>query len=91
MSVRERRPEYLTVWNRRYQFQSVYDRRLCYHSISDHHNAKMLLYIGIYAYFEVSHRRELRLAEFVDFYFEHFKNMAPIHQWIRKVLDQHEG
>jgi uncharacterized protein (TIGR02453 family) len=57
---------------------------------SDHPNAKLLLRNGIYAYLEDSHPRELHSAGFVDFCFEHFKNMAPIHQWIRGVLDKNE-
>ncbi|RQV96743.1 DUF2461 domain-containing protein [bacterium] len=55
---------------------------------ADHPNAKLLLHNGIYAYLETSHPKELHSAEFVDFCFEHFKNMAPIHQWIREVLDK---
>ncbi|UCE06537.1 MAG: DUF2461 domain-containing protein [bacterium] len=55
---------------------------------SDHPNAKLLLHNGIYAYREDSYPKELHSAEFVDFCFEHFKNMAPIHQWIRVVLDK---
>ena len=57
---------------------------------SDHPNAKLLLHNGIYAYLEDSHPKELHSAEFVDFCFDHFKNMAPIHQWIRGVLDKNE-
>lgn len=57
---------------------------------ADHPNAKLLLHNGIYAYLEDSLPKELHSAEFVDFCFEHFKNMAPIHQWIREVLDQNE-
>ena len=53
-----------------------------------HPNAKLLLYNGIYGYLEDSHPKELHSAEFVDFCFQHFKNMAPIHQWIREVLDK---
>lgn len=57
---------------------------------ADHPNAKLLLHNGIYAYVEDSHPKELHSAEFVDFCFEHFKNMMPIHQWIREALDKNE-
>ena len=58
---------------------------------ADHPNAKLLLHNGIYAYLEDSHPKEFYSAEFVDYCFKHFKNMAPIHQWIREVLDKNEG
>ena len=54
---------------------------------ADHPNAKLLLHNGLYAYLEESHPREQNSAEFVYFCFGHFKNMVPIHQWIREVLD----
>lgn len=55
---------------------------------ANHPNARLLLHNGIYAYLEDSHPKELHSAEFVDVCFEHFKNMAPIHRWIREVLDK---
>ena len=56
----------------------------------EHPNAKWLVHNGIYAYLEDTHPKDLHSADFLDFCFQHFKNMSPIHQWISDVLDKNE-
>jgi hypothetical protein len=53
---------------------------------ASHKYAEFLLYNGLAAMKEEPILEALFSAEIVDNTFTHFKNMAPIHEWLRMVM-----
>jgi uncharacterized protein (TIGR02453 family) len=53
-----------------------------------HPLAGWLLYKGLYHYFESGHPAELHSAAFADFCFGKFKDMSPLHHWMRELTER---
>jgi hypothetical protein len=53
-----------------------------------HPLAGWLLYKGLYLYFESGHPVELFSASFADFCFGKFKDMSPLHHWMRELTER---
>lgn len=53
-----------------------------------HPFAEWLLYRGLYAYFESAHPSELHSAAFADFCFAKFKDLSPLHHWMRELTER---
>ncbi|MFH1624973.1 MAG: DUF2461 domain-containing protein [Pseudomonadota bacterium] len=53
---------------------------------ASHQNAEFLLYNGLTAMVEQKIPKEFYSGAIVDFAFSHFKNMQPVHEWLRKAL-----
>jgi uncharacterized protein (TIGR02453 family) len=49
---------------------------------SDHPRAALLRHRGLFATLNVAHPPELFTAAFVDYAFDHFARMAPLHAWL---------
>ncbi len=58
---------------------------------ADHPRADLLRYKGIYAYVETPHPREMFTAEFPDYCFRHYAELAPLHQWMKRLVDRAAG
>lgn len=52
---------------------------------ADHPLADWLLYKGLYAYWEGGHPAELHSPAFADFCFAKFKDLSPLHHWMREM------
>ncbi len=52
-----------------------------------HRNAELLKHKGLYASFEAKVPGEFFGAEFVDYCFERFAPVAPLHRWLMKLFD----
>jgi uncharacterized protein (TIGR02453 family) len=52
----------------------------------DHFNAELLKYRGLYAGYEDRVPAELHGARLVDYCFERFRKLEPIHRWLVKAL-----
>jgi uncharacterized protein (TIGR02453 family) len=53
-----------------------------------HENADFLLYNGLYASVESDIPEELYIEDILDYCFERFKDMYPIHQWLLTVMER---
>ena len=51
-----------------------------------HPNAEFLLFNGLHASLDDKIPKQFYSKTIVDYTFEHHKNMAPIHQWLKKAL-----
>lgn len=51
-----------------------------------HKNAEFLLHNGLASMREVKIPEELYSKAIIDYAFYHFKNMSPLHKWLRKAL-----
>jgi uncharacterized protein (TIGR02453 family) len=54
---------------------------------ADHPNAEFLLYNGLHAMSEEKVPPAFYSDAIVDYAFGHYKNMLPLHQWLRNALD----
>lgn len=54
---------------------------------ASHENAELLLYNGLTAMVESKIPHELFSSAIIDYVFEHFKNMYPVHEWLRGAVD----
>ncbi len=52
----------------------------------EHPNARFLRFNGLTAGFETPIPPELHRADFVDYVFAHFRNMAPLHHWLADMV-----
>jgi uncharacterized protein (TIGR02453 family) len=55
---------------------------------ADHPRAALLKHSGLFATSNGDHPRELGTAEFLDFAFAHFRNMAALHGWLLTLLHE---
>jgi uncharacterized protein (TIGR02453 family) len=55
---------------------------------ADHPNAEFLLYNGLHAMVEEKIPQAFYSAALIDYAFSHYKNMLPLHQWLKKVFDE---
>jgi hypothetical protein len=53
---------------------------------ASHENAEFLLYHGLAAMIEEKIPEALYSSTIVDYVFEHFRNMCPLHDWVRKAI-----
>jgi len=53
----------------------------------DHENAELLLYNGLYAGEETAVPDELFSRDFISYCMERFRDMLPIHSWLRSMLE----
>lgn len=53
----------------------------------DHKNAELLKHKGLYASFEMKVPGEFYGAEFVDYCYERFAPVVPLHRWLMKLFD----
>lgn len=54
----------------------------------DHKNAKWLLNDGLFVGKEMKVPQLIHSEKLLDFCFEHFKKMAPLHKWLLNVINQ---
>jgi len=54
---------------------------------ADHPNAEFLLYNGLHAMREERVPAAFYSEALIDYAFMHYKNMLPLHQWLRNALD----
>ncbi|MFC2088856.1 DUF2461 domain-containing protein, partial [Calditrichota bacterium] len=54
----------------------------------EHKNADLLLHGGLGFQFEETIPKQIYTSEAVDYVFEKFKEMAPIHNWLRKMTER---
>lgn len=52
----------------------------------DHPNARYLLFNGCYSSWEIDIPEHFIKEDFVDFAFEHFRAVSPLHRWLVDVL-----
>ena len=51
----------------------------------DHQNAEFLLFNGLHAMVEEKVPKAFYSEALIDHAFSHYKNMLPLHQWLKKV------
>ena len=51
-----------------------------------HPNAEFLLYNGLHAVLDEKIPKQFYSEAIIDYAFSHYKNMAPIHQWLKQAL-----
>ena len=54
---------------------------------ADHPNAEFLLYNGLTARHEENVPQAFFSEAIVDYAYAHYRNMLPLHRWLKKVLD----
>jgi len=54
---------------------------------ADHERADLLLYSGIGFHFEEVLPQVVHKPELIDYCFDRFKDMAPIHEWLKSFLE----
>jgi len=55
---------------------------------ADHPNAEFLLYNGLTARIEEKIPKAFFSDAIIDYAYSHYRNMLPLHQWLKKVLDE---
>jgi uncharacterized protein (TIGR02453 family) len=55
---------------------------------SDHKNAEFLKFNGLHAFIEGDIPEELYSTDLLDYCFETFREMVPIHQWLLTVMEK---
>ena len=55
---------------------------------ADHPNAEFLLYNGLHAMKEEKVPPAFYSDALIGYAFTHYKNMLPLHRWLKKVLDE---
>ena len=53
----------------------------------DHPNAHFLLYNGLTARLEENVPKEFFSGDIIDYAYSHYRNMLPLHRWLKKALD----
>lgn len=74
-----------TVTGKGYEVGGVHYKRVPRGYDPDHKNASYLLHNGLYAMLETQLPAEFFSAAIVDFAFNHYRNMVPLHKWLLKV------
>ena len=54
---------------------------------ADHPNAEFLLYNGLTARVENNIPDEFFTGAIIDYAYSHYRNMLPLHRWLKKVLE----
>ena len=54
----------------------------------DHRNAELLKHSGLHVGFDAAPPKALHSAKFLDYCFEHFHAMLPLHLWLREVVER---
>lgn len=75
-----KKPDYRISGDKSKRVPRGYDRK--------HPLAEWLLYRGLYAYLESAHPAELHSAAFTDYCFSRFKDMSPLHHWMRELTER---
>lgn len=70
-----------------YQIGGSHYKRMPSGYDAKHKNAEFLLYNGLYAFVEGDIPDELHSEALLDYCFEKFHDMAPIHQWLVRVME----
>ncbi|UCC80371.1 MAG: DUF2461 domain-containing protein [Candidatus Zixiibacteriota bacterium] len=55
---------------------------------TEHPNAEWLLYGGIHASITMKIPKEFYSAKLIDFCYEHFKAMQPLHKWVAAMVER---
>jgi hypothetical protein len=50
-------------------------------------NADLLLFNGLYALFNSEIPQEIYSAEIIDYCFQKFSDMSPVHRWLVDMID----
>ena len=74
-----------TVTGKGYEVGGVHYKRVPRGYDPDHKNTAFLLHNGLYAMLETQLPAEFFSAAIVDFAFNHYRNMVPLHRWLLKV------
>ncbi|MCI0526855.1 MAG: DUF2461 domain-containing protein, partial [Nitrospira sp.] len=53
-----------------------------------HPLAKWLLHNGLFVSYEGSHPDELYKPDFIDYCFDKFREMSPVHHWLREMTER---
>ena len=54
----------------------------------DHQNSEFLLFNGLHAMAQEKLPEVFYTEALVDYAFSHYKDMLPLHQWLKKVIDE---
>lgn len=54
----------------------------------EHLNARFLLHHGLFAFVETRIPREFYSSDLIDFCYDHYKRMLPIHKWLLAMTDR---
>jgi uncharacterized protein (DUF2461 family) len=55
---------------------------------TDHPNAEFLLYNGLTAWLEEKVPDAFYSDAIIDYAYSHYRNMLPLHRWLKKMLDR---
>ena len=71
-----------------YRVGSKYYKRIPRGYDESHPNAEFLLYNGLHAALDEKIPKQFYSDAVVEYTFDHHKNMAPIHRWLKKALQK---
>jgi uncharacterized protein (TIGR02453 family) len=83
---RELRKAVTKVTEKGYQVGGSHYKRVPRGFDESHSNAEFLLYNGLHAVLDQKIPQQFYSEAIIDYAFSHYKNMVPIHYWLKKAL-----